>query len=132
MTSAGQVAADLGKLAVQARARAHGVVVAFGAQLNAEAMRNASGRPGPEAVTGNLRRSINRHTTMTVTVSQCEVGSSAPQARRLELGFHGTDALGRRYNQPPYPFLGPALEAVEGPFAEALAVAVAPMAGDIG
>lgn len=28
----------------------------------------------------------------------------APYARRIELGFTGTDSLGRNYNQPPYPY----------------------------
>lgn len=37
------------------------------------------------------------------------VGSNAPQARRLELGFVGIDSLGRNYNQAPRPHLRPAL-----------------------
>jgi hypothetical protein len=28
----------------------------------------------------------------------------APYARRIELGFHGVDSIGRSYNQPPYPY----------------------------
>ncbi|MFI1177014.1 hypothetical protein [Streptomyces melanogenes] len=39
-----------------------------------------------------------------------KVGTSAPQARRLEFGFVGVDSLGRRYAQRPYPHLGPAVE----------------------
>lgn len=31
-------------------------------------------------------------------------------ARRLELGFSGTDARGRSYNQPPMPYLRPAAD----------------------
>ena len=29
---------------------------------------------------------------------------AAPYARRIELGFTGTDSKGRIYNQPPYPY----------------------------
>lgn len=39
------------------------------------------------------------------------VGSPRVYARRLELGFVGTDARGRRISQGPRPFLRPALEA---------------------
>lgn len=65
---------------------------------------------GPGVVTGRLRNSI-------VVVSQGPTGAFGYQvtvaptvvySRRLELGFNGTDSRGRRYNQPPYPFLGPA------------------------
>ena len=38
------------------------------------------------------------------------VGSNVEYARRIELGFVDVDSLGRKYNQPPYPFLRPALE----------------------
>ncbi|MEV0446303.1 hypothetical protein AB0I46_46175, partial [Streptomyces spectabilis] len=38
-----------------------------------------------------------------------EVGTNAPQGRRLEFGFVGVDSLGRHYNQPPFPHLGPAV-----------------------
>jgi len=33
--------------------------------------------------------------------------AQAPYARRIEFGFHGTDVLGRKYNQPPYPYFYP-------------------------
>ncbi|RSO40609.1 hypothetical protein DMH15_14715 [Streptomyces sp. WAC 06725] len=39
-----------------------------------------------------------------------EVGTSAPQGRRLESGFVGADSLGRHYAQPPFPHLGPAVD----------------------
>lgn len=35
-----------------------------------------------------------------------------PYARRLELGFVGTDSKGRRYNQAPRPYLVPAAHIV--------------------
>ena len=37
------------------------------------------------------------------------VGSNVVYARRMELGFVGTDSLGRKYNQGPRPYLRPAL-----------------------
>lgn len=39
----------------------------------------------------------------------CYVGSTPVYAPRLEFGFTGVDSLGRAYNQPPYPYLRPAL-----------------------
>jgi len=38
------------------------------------------------------------------------VGTNVEYARRLELGFVGTDSLGRNYNQKPRPHLIPAYE----------------------
>ncbi len=37
------------------------------------------------------------------------VGTNVEYARRLELGFVGTDSKGRKYNQAPRPYLRPAL-----------------------
>ena len=65
---------------------------------------------GPGVVTGRLRNSI-------VVTSQGRYGlhgwqvTVAPTviySRRLELGFNGTDSIGRRYQQPPYPYFTPA------------------------
>lgn len=94
--------------------------------LIAEAKRNATGpartrkdgtqgaRPGqgPGVVTGRLRNSI------TITSSgpagrwgyEATVAPTVIYARRLELGFTGTDSRGRHYNQPPYPFMRPAYD----------------------
>jgi len=38
------------------------------------------------------------------------IGTNVEYARRLELGFVGTDSLGRTYNQKPRPHLIPAYE----------------------
>ena len=38
------------------------------------------------------------------------VGTNVEYARRVEMGFVGTDSLGRTYNQAPNPYLRPALE----------------------
>ena len=83
-----------------------------GAQLEAEVKRNASGRPGPNVVTGNYRRSINRRTTRQGTTITTRVSSAQDHARRLEMGFTGTDSLGRSYDQKALPHFGPALDSV--------------------
>lgn len=67
---------------------------------------NASGRPGPNVITGNYRRSWRT----THSGNSSTVHTSAPQARRLEYGFVGPDSLGRVYNQPPFPHVGPAID----------------------
>lgn len=71
----------------------------------------ASGPPGPYVRSGDFRRSIVGQVVSTrggVVVFQ--VGSNAPQARRLEYGFVGPDVLGRVYNQAPRPYAAPSLQ----------------------
>lgn len=105
-----------------ARVKAAGeIAVARGAAaIEAAAKVNASGRPGPNVVTGTLRRSIHtKGPTSTGTGYMAQVGPSVIYGRRIELGFHGTDSLGRNYNQQSYPYLRPALETV-GPRLEAI------------
>ena len=126
MSTPNQVAADIANLSKEAAGKAHKITVKYTAALQAQVQRNASGRPGPKAPTGNYRRSINRRTTKLVRSSYGEVGSSAPQAWRLELGFSGQDSLGRNYDQPAYPHFGPALDTVAPLFEQALAEAGVP------
>lgn len=125
MSSATQVAADLLGIAAKTQVAIHQVVTRYGAILQTEVRRNASkprtGPPGPRLITGNYVRSISRQTTRLAGSSVAEVGSNAPQARRLEMGFVGTDSLGRRYNQPPYPHYAPALAKVRPAFEAAIA-----------
>ncbi len=40
---------------------------------------------------------------------EVQIGVGVPCGRRLELGFVGTDSLGRNYNQAPEPYLQPTL-----------------------
>lgn len=101
---------------VMAGARAMNLVRHWGVELHRQAQANASGRPGPRVITGNLRRSITLRTGVSGGTAWALVGTNAPQARRLELGFHGTDSRGRTYSQPPYPFLRPALDAIKPRF----------------
>lgn len=67
----------------------------------------------PNIVTGTLRRSIRSTPTVRLAGGySVMVGPTTEYGRRVELGFVGQDSLGRRYNQPPYPYFGPAVEEV--------------------
>ncbi len=77
-----------------------------------EIRKNASGRPGPDVVTGVYRDSWG--------ISGDMVTTRHPAALRLEFGYVGVDSLGRDYNQPPFPHVRPALEAAQKFRAEAM------------
>jgi hypothetical protein len=102
-------AATIGK--EQARLVRH-----WGMLLNTRIKAHASGRPGPNAPTGDYRRSW----TMTFQANDegavAVNGTNRDQGRRLEFGFVGVDSLGRAYDQPPYPHAGPALQEIEPKF----------------
>ncbi|MHB8671101.1 MAG: HK97 gp10 family phage protein [Acidimicrobiales bacterium] len=59
---------------------------------------------------GTLRRSISVKGPRPVGATgwEAEVGPTVIYGRRRELGFHGADRLGRHYNDPGRPYLGPA------------------------
>lgn len=82
----------------------------YGMLVQTQARANASGRPGPRAITGAYRRSITLRMKIAATVVEASIGSAAPQAARLELGFVGRDSLGRQYAQPPFIHLQPAVD----------------------
>jgi hypothetical protein len=60
--------------------------------------------------TGAYRRSWTTRHASAGGVSTATVGTNAPQARRLEYGFSGPDRLGRVYDDPPRPHVGPAAD----------------------
>lgn len=91
-----------------------------GRLLQTRVRAHASGRPGPRAPTGDYRRGIGYEFNGGAASAQAVVGSNHPQGRRLELGFTGTDSLGRYYDQPPYPHFGPAVDDIEQDYVEAL------------
>jgi hypothetical protein len=93
-----------------------------GQQLVTRIRANASGRPGPRVITGNYRRSWS--TRLVSGALAVVVGTNAPQARRLEYGFSGTDSLGRRYNQPPFAHVEPAVRQERAPIIRILEDAV--------
>lgn len=73
---------------------------------------NASGRPGPRAVTGDFRRSIVGDSQRAGNHVFGQIGTNAAQGARLEYGFFGPDSLGRNYKQPAFPYLQPSVPAV--------------------
>ena len=88
-------------------------IVTKGAHLvEAAAKQKASGRPGPNVVTGTLRRSIGLVDVTRLGPGrwQSQTAPTVVYARRIELGFHSADSLGRVYDQPPFPYLGPGLD----------------------
>lgn len=94
--------------------------------IQANASLPASGPPGPRAITGDYRASWGVEPDLSLGPDQVGaiVGTNKPQARRLEYGFVGADALGRHYNQRPYPHVQPALDAVRPQFQQSMRGAV--------
>lgn len=117
----GQLAGRLAAAGVKAGARAFALTQRFGVRLQAQVKANAAGRPGPRMVTGDYNRSIGLTVGRDGGAIAARVGTTRPQGRRLEFGFHGTDSRGRTYNQAPYPHFGPALDKVGPEFEKAAA-----------
>jgi len=88
-------------------------VLMHGQLLKTKIQARASGRPGPNAPTGDYRRSWGLEFFPSAKSPSVLVGTNKPQGRRLEYGFTGADSLGRVYNQPPYPHVAPAFDEVE-------------------
>lgn len=84
--------------------------------LMSEVRNNASGRPGPQVVTGSYVNSF----TSKIEDNTLTLNNSSPQTRRLEYGFYGTDSLGRVYNQPPFPHIRPAIRSAAVALKQAL------------
>lgn len=129
-----EMAAGFARLSVRAEMASKEAVHFTALALVRQAKINSTGPPrlartgttgarpgtGPGVVSGRHRNSIR-------IVEQGPVGrfgwfaDVAPTmvySRRLELGFTGTDSLGRNYNQPAYPYLAPALHFVHTYVAE--------------
>ena len=121
------VAAEMTEAAAGVDVKARAVVRHHGALLQTKVKAHASkprtGPPGPRIQTGDYNRSIGVEFGGNAGWSRASVGTNAPQGRRLEFGFIGADALGRHYNQPPYPHFEPALREVEPLFVAAIAAA---------
>lgn len=73
----------------------------------------------PQSVTSALKRSIHilaPPAEVATGVWMARVAPTLIYGRRIELGFHGTDSLGRNYSnpgQPPYAYLKPGVERSE-------------------
>jgi hypothetical protein len=96
----------------------------------AKIRQNASGRPGPNVITGRYRASWRSETRGIPHGAECTIGTSAPQGRRLEFGFVGPDSLGRIYNQPPFPHVQPALGPIEEALHQQMRAVVGELLGD--
>ncbi|MFK0288237.1 HK97 gp10 family phage protein [Streptomyces sp. NPDC090499] len=85
------------------------------AELGAARIRGyASGRPGPNVISGDYRDSWQPAPIRRFPYgASCTIGTELPYGRRLEFGFTGTDSLGRYYDQKPLPHVQPALPYIE-------------------
>ena len=91
---------------------------------------NASGRPGPNIITGQYFDSWKTEPFAVPDGGGAEIGTRQPQGRRLEYGFWDmTDSIGRHFFQPPYPHVGPAVNEVEADYADAFKAACARIFG---
>ena len=102
--------AALERTVARASLEARAAVAEIAGLIEKRAKQNASGRPGPNVITGTLRRGIIHEpiTPWGLRGWKTRVGPTAIYSRRIELGFHGADRLGRHYNQPGYPYFVPA------------------------
>lgn len=107
-----ELAERLEKAAVRAPAAVSATVRHEGALLRSLIQANASGRPGPNIITGRYHASWRVVAQRIAGGAQVTVGTEAPQGPRLEFGFVGTDSLGRTYDQPPFPHVGPAVDEI--------------------
>lgn len=123
-TNASMVASEMLFESEAVNRTVHGLMVHHGQLLRTRVMAKASGRPGPNVITGDYRRSISMSVEAAPGRTVVIVGTNAPQGRRLEFGFNGMDSLGRHYNQPPYPHFGPAVDDIVPGLVHALQEAV--------
>ncbi|MBC9731067.1 HK97 gp10 family phage protein [Streptomyces sp. TRM68367] len=90
------------------RARTRAITRHHAMLLRTRIQKNASGRPGPNVITGAYRASWEVKVTVSGGRVTATVFTEAPQARRLGYGFVGYDRLGRGpFRQPPYPHIEP-------------------------
>jgi len=72
--------------------------------------------PKPYAHSEDLKKSIGRFPETPRKIGPASylqtVAPTTKYGRRIELGFTGTDSLGRSYNQRAYPYLQPAVKKV--------------------
>lgn len=107
-----KIAADLRAGAKNVDTKTRNLVRHYGALLRTRVMAKASGRPGPRTITGDYRRSWQNQFSGGGGSYRSETGTNAPQAKRLEFGFHGMDSIGRSYSQPPYAHARPAFDEI--------------------
>lgn len=113
--------ANLTRSAAETQTLMAAVVEKTATDLAALTQQNASGRPGPNAPTGDYRGSWRVEAVRDgVDEVSRSVGTDRAQANRLEYGFVGADSLGRTYDQAPLPHHGPAVDVIEPVFHAAM------------
>ncbi|MFF0009586.1 HK97 gp10 family phage protein [Streptomyces tibetensis] len=81
---------------------------------------NASGRPGPNIITGAYWDSWQVEPFPVPDGGGAVVGTTKPQGRRLEFGFYDmTDSIGRHFFQPPFPHVEPAVNELSAEYEQA-------------
>jgi hypothetical protein len=85
---------------------------------------NASGRPGPNIITGQYFDSWRIEPFGVPDGGGATIGTDRPQGRRLEFGFFNMrDSLGRLFFQPPYPHVEPAVRELSAEYEDAFKAA---------
>lgn len=110
-----ETTAYMGKQAILLPLKVNALIRYWSFVMKTKIQAHASGRPGPNAPTGDYRRSWTVMVTKDGDTTTGVVGTNRPQGPRLEFGFVGADSLGRVYNQPPFPHVGPARDEIEEP-----------------
>jgi hypothetical protein len=74
----------------------------------------------PHNRTGALARSVRMVKVEELSFGRwmSQTGPTLVYSRRVELGFTGTDSLGRQYAQPPFPYMQPGFEKSAGELRE--------------
>lgn len=107
-------AAAVDRIMAKAQAASAAALAEAAKAVRDQARTDASGRPGPNIVSGSLRNSIVVDGPRADGLGWVAfVGPTAPYGRRVELGFHGADSLGRVYDQTGFPYMEPAFHEVE-------------------
>ena len=117
---ADKISAAWQKAAATSEQQAYVTTKMYTQLLTTSVKAHASGRPGPRTITGDYRRSITGDVERKAGTVIGIVGTTRPQGARLELGYSGTDSLGRRYDVGPFPHFRPALSKVESSYIAAL------------
>lgn len=80
----------------------------------------ASGRPGPNIITGQYVESWRIEPFAVPDGGGATIGTRKPQGRRLEYGFYDmTDSIGRHFFQVPRPHVDPAVNELSEEYEQA-------------
>jgi hypothetical protein len=91
-----------------------------GRLLRALIQENASGRPGPNIITGDYHGSWRIEPFGVPDGGGAVIGTDRPQGRRLEYGFYDmTDSIGRHFFQVPRPHVEPAVNELSPQYKQA-------------